>query len=297
MPERSGRIVRPLLGMTRAETAAYCERARPAVARGHVERDLGARRDPRRSWRCALHPAAEHNVLRDAGGAARRGGGARRRGRRRAAAAARPATGGEAGTAARPVAGVDLSGLPPALARLVLQRLADEAAGGARTALAAHADAILALAARRAPRRSTSPAGCAPSPSTGGSGSTAASDAAARAGARSRCPAASRSARARSRASAARSRSPTARSPRPRSRRRSRSAPWRPGDRMRPLGPGRQQVAAGPVHRPQGPARAARAAARGASPTARSRGCRASRQGSASVSRTRPSHGCGWPGA
>ena len=36
---------------------------------------------------------------------------------------------------------------------------------------------------------------------------------------------------------------------------------WRPGDRMRPLGLGGTQLAAGPVHRPQGPARAASHAA------------------------------------
>ena len=42
----------------------------------------------------------------------------------------------------RSAAGVDLSALPPALARLVLQRLADEAGG---PSIAAHADAILAL--------------------------------------------------------------------------------------------------------------------------------------------------------
>ena len=32
---------------------------------------------------------------------------------------------------------------------------------------------------------------------------------------------------------------------------------WRDGDRMRPLGLGRHEVAPGPVHRPQGAARAA----------------------------------------
>jgi tRNA(Ile)-lysidine synthase len=44
------------------------------------------------------------------------------------------------------LSGVDASGLTPgALARLVVQRLADDAAGGRAPSLAAHADAILAL--------------------------------------------------------------------------------------------------------------------------------------------------------
>ncbi len=61
MPERSGRIYRPLLHMTRAETTAYCE-----------QRGLRWREDPTNATSTRgriralldLHPAAEANVLR-----------------------------------------------------------------------------------------------------------------------------------------------------------------------------------------------------------------------------------------
>jgi tRNA(Ile)-lysidine synthase len=44
--------------------------------------------------------------------------------------------------------GVELAALPGALARLVVQRLADDAAGGRAPSIATHADEILALAGR-----------------------------------------------------------------------------------------------------------------------------------------------------
>jgi tRNA(Ile)-lysidine synthase len=117
MEPRTGRVVRPLLGLTRAETAAYCR-----------EHGLEWREDPTNATSARgrirelleLHPAAEANVagtlaqLRD-----------------------------EAAVldlAVDAALDADLTALPPALARLVLQRMA-----GA-TPIAAHADAILALA-------------------------------------------------------------------------------------------------------------------------------------------------------
>ena len=60
MPERSGRVVRPLLGMTRAETAAYC-RAHGLPWREDTSNATSARGVLRAAL--ALHPAAEHNVL------------------------------------------------------------------------------------------------------------------------------------------------------------------------------------------------------------------------------------------
>jgi len=137
MPERSGRVIRPLLDMTREETADYCrahglqwreDSSNPTSARGLI-RDtiLPALRQ--------LHPAAEANihatlallreeaeVLDEVVAAALAGGGER--------------------------AGVALEELSPALARLVAQRLADDAAVGRAPALAAHVEAIVALAAK-----------------------------------------------------------------------------------------------------------------------------------------------------
>jgi len=117
MPARSGRVIRPLLGMTRAETAAYCaERGLPwredssnaGSARGRIREILD------------LHPAAEANVA-------------------RTLALLRD----EAEVldlAVDAALEADLTTLPPALARLVLQRMAGDVPIGA------HADAILALA-------------------------------------------------------------------------------------------------------------------------------------------------------
>jgi tRNA(Ile)-lysidine synthase len=123
----SDRVIRPLLGLTREETAAYCrahgltwreDSSNPTSARGLI-RDvvLPALRQ--------LHPAAEANML------------ATLEQLREEAAALDewsllPAEGGE-------VTSEELEALPPALQRLVLQRLAGE------TSIARHVGAILAL--------------------------------------------------------------------------------------------------------------------------------------------------------
>jgi tRNA(Ile)-lysidine synthase len=117
MEPRSGRVVRPLLGLTRAETAAYCR-----------EHGLEWREDPTNATSARgrirelleLHPAAETNV-------------ARTLAQLRDEAAVLD-------LAVDAALDADLTTLPPALARLVLQRMAGE------TPIAAHADAILALA-------------------------------------------------------------------------------------------------------------------------------------------------------
>jgi tRNA(Ile)-lysidine synthase len=138
MPERSGRIVRPLLHMTREQTAAYCierglewreDASNATSARGRIRSTLlPALRD--------LHPAAEENILRTLATL-------------RDEAAVLDEAVQETLKGSDPLSGVDSRGLtPPALARLVLQRLADEAAGGRAPSLAAHADAILALDAQ-----------------------------------------------------------------------------------------------------------------------------------------------------
>jgi tRNA(Ile)-lysidine synthase len=61
MPERSGRVFRPLLGMTRAQTTAYC------IEHGLAWRDDASNEGSARGRIRALlelHPAAEANVLR-----------------------------------------------------------------------------------------------------------------------------------------------------------------------------------------------------------------------------------------
>lgn len=130
------RLVRPLLTSTREETAAHCaerglpwredpSNAEPAFARNRVRHALlPALR--------AIHPAADANVLRTLATL-----------RDEAAvldelvevAAAEPDV-------------TRLAALPPALARLALQALADRATGGPAPAVGPRAEEILALGAR-----------------------------------------------------------------------------------------------------------------------------------------------------
>jgi tRNA(Ile)-lysidine synthase len=118
MPERDGRIVRPLLTSTREETAAHCvERglawredptnADPAFARNRIRHELlPALR--------SLHPAAEANVL-------------------RTLAILRDEAAVLDELVADPPSELDrLAALPPALARLAIQELAGGAPIGAR---------------------------------------------------------------------------------------------------------------------------------------------------------------------
>ena len=136
MAARDGRLVRPLLGVTRDETAAYCRErglawredatnASDAFARNRVRHELlPALR--------AIHPAAEENV-------------------RRTAELLRD----EAAVLDEVVAGVldgreeieldRLAALPPALARLVVRRLAEGATGGAVPRAARRTEDVLAL--------------------------------------------------------------------------------------------------------------------------------------------------------
>lgn len=136
MAARDGRLVRPLLGVTRDETAAYCRErglawredatnASDAFARNRVRHELlPALR--------AIHPAAEENV-------------------RRTAELLRE----EAAVLDEVVAGVldgrdeieldRLAALPPGLARLVVRRLAEEATGAAVPRAARRTEDVLAL--------------------------------------------------------------------------------------------------------------------------------------------------------
>jgi tRNA(Ile)-lysidine synthase len=139
MAAREGRVVRPLLGVTREETAAWCAaqglpwredptNAGGAYARGRVRHGLlPALR--------AVHPAAEANVLRtleilrDEADVLD--------------AAVERALDEAGGAGAVDVA--RLAAQPAALARLVLQRLADDAAGGRGPAVGGRAAEVLAL--------------------------------------------------------------------------------------------------------------------------------------------------------
>ena len=136
MSAREGRLVRPLLGFTREETAAYCEErglewvedetnSTDAYARGRIRGGLVPALE-------AVHPAAVANVLALAGVL---------RGEGDVLDALVEET--LAGRAAIEL--VRLRALPPALRRLVVQRLADEAIGGPAAGVARRADEVAAL--------------------------------------------------------------------------------------------------------------------------------------------------------
>jgi tRNA(Ile)-lysidine synthase len=136
MPARSGRLVRPLLGVSRVETAAYCEVHGLSWREDPTNRDDAFARNRIRHGLLeamrAVHPAAEANVLatldvlRDEAAVLDA-----------AVDAALAETGGD----------VDrLAALPPALQRLAVQRLADRA-GGRAPAVGPRTEEILALGA------------------------------------------------------------------------------------------------------------------------------------------------------
>ncbi|HMD51101.1 MAG TPA: tRNA lysidine(34) synthetase [Solirubrobacteraceae bacterium] len=120
MPEREGRLVRPLLGVSREQTAEYCRERRLGWREDESNEDLRFARTRVRVGLLpalrAVHPAAEANVL-------------------RTAALLREETElldglvaselGQGGAIALP----RLEELPSALARMVVIRLAEEASG------------------------------------------------------------------------------------------------------------------------------------------------------------------------
>jgi tRNA(Ile)-lysidine synthase len=136
MAPRDGRLVRPLLSVTREETTIYC-RARGLTWREDETNDAEAfaRARVRRRLVPALreiHPAAEQNVL-------------------AVAAILREEAAVLDGLVDEVLGGADtvelarLRALPDALARLVVQRLADGAAGGPAAGVARRTGEILAL--------------------------------------------------------------------------------------------------------------------------------------------------------
>jgi tRNA(Ile)-lysidine synthase len=141
MRPRNGRLARPLLGTTRAETTAYCEE------RGHRwrddagnEGDAYARNRVRRSLIPELekiHPAARENVLRTASLL-------RDEAELLDSLVEAELAGGD-GVPAGQISHARFAGLHPALRRLVLQRLADAAAGLPVAGAARFADQVASL--------------------------------------------------------------------------------------------------------------------------------------------------------
>lgn len=139
MRPRDGLLVRPLLGITRAQTTAYCE-ARALAWCDDVtnDGDRYARNRVRNGLVPALeqiHPAAAANVLRTA--ALLRDEGEVLDG------LVGQQLDERGGRLEIPLA--RLAGLPPALRRLVVQRLADGAAGKLVPGAARHADEVAGL--------------------------------------------------------------------------------------------------------------------------------------------------------
>jgi tRNA(Ile)-lysidine synthase len=136
MSARDGRLVRPLLGVTREETAAHC------TARGLRWRDDASNEDrayARNRARAGLvpalrelHPAAEHNVVRTAQ-------------LLREEAAVLDEVVATALAGRDRIAVAHLAALPPALARLVVRRLAEDAVDGLCARAPGRLDEILAL--------------------------------------------------------------------------------------------------------------------------------------------------------
>jgi len=143
MRARDGRLVRPLLQITRAQTTAWC-RERGLAWRDDAtnDGDAYARNRVRRALVPALesiHPAAAANVLRTA--ALLRDEAAVLDELVEAQLTREPGANGAGST----IALERLAALPPALRRLVVQRLADEVAGRPVAGAARHADEVVAL--------------------------------------------------------------------------------------------------------------------------------------------------------
>ncbi|HMJ73663.1 MAG TPA: tRNA lysidine(34) synthetase TilS [Solirubrobacterales bacterium] len=141
MRPRDGKLVRPLIGFTREQTTAYCEEQRlrwrddptnaePAYARNRVRHGLArALAD--------VHPAAAQNVLRTAE--------LLRDEAEVLDALVAVELDGSNGSPRNTIELERLAALPPALRRLVVQQLADRAAGRPVAGAARHAEEVTAL--------------------------------------------------------------------------------------------------------------------------------------------------------
>jgi tRNA(Ile)-lysidine synthase len=139
MEPRTGRLVRPLLRVTRADTTAYCrERGLPWREDASNATDAYARNRVRSGLLPALraiHPAAEENVVALAQSL-------------RSEGAVLDALADEVLAGRSEIALARLRELPVALRRLVVQRLADRARGGLAPGIGARADELAGLSER-----------------------------------------------------------------------------------------------------------------------------------------------------
>lgn len=140
MKRRDGDLVRPLLDFTRTQTTAYCEerglewRDDPSNEEGNYARNR-IRHGLSRAL-AEVHPAAAQNVLRTA---------ELLRDEAEVLDALVDVELSAANGAPRTISLERLAGLPSPLRRLVVQRLADEAAGRPVPGAANHADEVAAL--------------------------------------------------------------------------------------------------------------------------------------------------------
>jgi tRNA(Ile)-lysidine synthase len=141
MRPQDGKLVRPLLGFTREQTTAYCEErelpwrddpsnAEPGYARNRVRHGLAAAL-------AEIHPAAAQNVLRTAE--------LLRDEAEVLDALVAAELEGAGGSPRNTIELERLADLPPALRRLVVQQLADRAAGRPVAGAARHAEEVAAL--------------------------------------------------------------------------------------------------------------------------------------------------------
>lgn len=141
MKPRDGRLVRPLLGFTRAQTTTYCEQrglawrddasnAEGAYARNRVRHGLA-------EALADVHPAAAQNVLRTAE--------LLRDEAEVLDALAAAELDGSDGSPPGTIELARLAELPAALRRLIVQQLADRAAGRPVAGAARHAEEVAAL--------------------------------------------------------------------------------------------------------------------------------------------------------
>jgi tRNA(Ile)-lysidine synthase len=141
MRPRDGRLARPLLDVTRAETTAYCEarglswRDDPSNEEADYKRNLVRRELVPALER--IHPAARENVLRTAA--------LLRSEAELLDSLVDAELAGEAGAPADSIARERFAELHPALRRLVLQRLADRAAGRPVAGAARFAEQVAGL--------------------------------------------------------------------------------------------------------------------------------------------------------
>jgi tRNA(Ile)-lysidine synthase len=140
MRERDGSLARPLLGFTRVQTTAYCEERGLAWRDDPTNAEGGyARNRVRHGLAAALaevHPAAARNVLRTA---------ELLRDEAEVLDALVDSELGANGSERGTIELSRLAELPPALRRLVVQRLADRAAGRPVPGAANHADQVAGL--------------------------------------------------------------------------------------------------------------------------------------------------------